>query len=90
MPAWRCTSGLCGGRLSLAVLALTEALTLVGKLNFCGREIIMKQHSPGKLNLHFSLVSFLFCIQEEIFFQRIDMRSLSVKKLEYRAPQDTY
>lgn len=87
MPAWHYTAGLYRGRLSLAVLALTEALMPVGKLNFCGREISIKQRSQGKLNLHFSLVSFLFCIQEGKFFQRINMRSfMSVEKHEYRAP----
>lgn len=39
MPAWHHTLGLCRERLSLAVLALTEALMLMGKLNLCKRTL---------------------------------------------------
>lgn len=69
MPAWHCTSGRHGGRLSLAARALAEALALVGKLNLRGREISVKQHSQGELSLHLPLVSILFVLhtRREIF-----------------------
>lgn len=67
MPAWHHTLGLCRGRLSLAVLALTEALMLMGKLSLCRRDTRIRQNSQGKLNLQLSLFISLFvcfCIQE--------------------------
>lgn len=87
MTAWHCTLGSCGGRCSFAVLAQMGALVLMGRLNICGRETGIKQHSQGKTYFEFSLcfLLFLFCIKDN---SDIHEKNLNVEHVLYKNRDD--